>query len=158
METNLLFYKIRKGTVTTRDYINWSYGLLRNEISSPSLNILSSCSFNDNIFEIESYFKRSLKELAIKEPTFEACARAHISSLAKEIVKANDNKEIFNLAKMIFQVVAIEVGNSDDLFSWIEISELVDRLDYDVGCFTLNKRDVISKIKNEAMLLLGLDH
>jgi len=39
----LLFYKIQKGTVTTHDYINWSHGLLSNEISSPSLNILSSC-------------------------------------------------------------------------------------------------------------------
>ncbi|AOV07059.1 hypothetical protein [Sporosarcina ureilytica] len=158
METNLLFYEIQKGTVTTRDYVNWSYGLLINGISSPSLKILSSCSFDDNLFEIESYFKRSLKELAIKEPTFEACAKARIVFLAKKIVKADDHKEISNLADMIFRVVAIELDNSDDLFPWIEISELIDRLDYDVRCITLNKRDVISKIKNEARLLHSLDH
>src|SRR5690625_7402262 len=86
-ETNFLFYKIQKGTVTTHDYINWSHGLLSNEISSPSLNILSSCSSFDNIFEIESYFKRSLQELAIEQPTVEACARAYIDFLVEKIME-----------------------------------------------------------------------
>lgn len=151
METNVLFYKIQRGTVTTHDYLNWSYALLSSEISSPSLNILSSCSLDDNIFEIESYFRRSLRELEIKEPTFESCVRAYLDFLAISIVKTDDYTVIFNLMDMIFQVIAIEMGNSNDLFPWIEISELIDRRDYD-------EKYVISKIKNEARLLLSSDH
>ena len=64
MKSSHLFYKIHKGTITVRDYINWSHTLSKGT-SSPSLDIIASCSSVDNIFEIESYFKRSLKELAI---------------------------------------------------------------------------------------------
>ena len=59
---------------------------------------------------------------------------------------------------MIFQVVAIELDNSDDLFAWFEISELIDRLDFDDKSFMLNEEDVISRIKNEAETLLRLNH
>lgn len=158
METNLLFYKIKKGKVTARDYISWSHSLLYNEISSPSLNILSACSPFDNIFEIESYFKRSLKELSIREPTFEACARANIHFLAMELMETGDHKQIIHLADRIFKVVAVEMDYPEDLLSWIEITEQIDRLNYDFECFTLNERDIISNIKNEAKLLLSSDY
>lgn len=65
MKNSHLFYKIHKGTITGRDYINWSPTLLSEGTSSPSLEIIASLSSVDNIFEIELYFKRSLKELAI---------------------------------------------------------------------------------------------
>ena len=158
VETNLLFYKIQKGTVSTEDYVNWSHSLLEKDVSSPSLNILSSFSFDDNIFEVEAYFKRALDELAIKEPIFEICARAYIGLLANRIITVNDHKEIFNLADMIFQVVAIELYNSDELHAWFEISELIDRLDYDDKSFVLKEEDVISRIKNEAETLIRLNH
>ncbi|QGH34158.1 hypothetical protein GI584_09045 [Gracilibacillus salitolerans] len=63
METNALFYKIQKRIVSTEDYIKWSYTLLESNVSSPSLNIISSLSSDENIFEVEDYFKRALKEL-----------------------------------------------------------------------------------------------
>ncbi len=151
-ETNLLFYKIQKGTVTTHDYINWSHGLLSNEISSPSLNILSSCSPFDNIFQIESYFNRSLKELGIEQPAFEACARVYIDFLAMKIIETDDHKRIFHLVDRIFKVVAVEMDYPDDLFPWIEICEWMDRINYNY------ERDVILHIKNEAMLLLCSDY
>ncbi|WP_066072802.1 hypothetical protein [Neobacillus soli] len=97
METNILFYKIKKGTVSTEDYVNWSHILLEKDVSSPSINIISSFSFDDNIFEVELYFKRALDELVLKEPTFGICARAYIDLLANRIIKANNHKEIFNL-------------------------------------------------------------
>ncbi|NEU32114.1 hypothetical protein GN156_15265 [bacterium LRH843] len=158
METNILFYKIQKGTVSTEDYVNWSYSLLEKDITSPSVNILSSFSFDDNIFEVEMYFKRALDELAIMKPNFEICACAYIGLLANKIIKSNDHKEIFNLADMIFQVIAIEIDNSDDLYGWFEISELIDRFDYDDKSFVLNEEDVILKINNEAENLLRLNH
>lgn len=158
METNVLFYKIQKRAVSTKDYVNWSHSQLEKNISSLSLNILSSFSFGDNLFEVEVYFKRALDELAIKDPTFEICSRAYIGLLATRIIKAKDHTEIFDLADMIFQIVATELDNSDDLFGWFEISELIDRLDCDDKSIVLNEDDVISRIKTEAEIFLRLNH
>jgi len=152
MNTNFLFYNIHKGTVTTRDYINWSHHLLNEGISSYSLNIFSSCSPFDNIFEIESFFNRALKELAIKQPPFEASAGAYIDFLAMKIMETNHYKRIFHFADRIFKVVAVELDYPDDLLPWIEISERIDRIHY------AYEKDVILKIKNEAKLLLRSNH
>ena len=97
VETNVLFYKIHKGIVSTKDYVNWSHSLLERNVSSPSLDILSSFSFNDNIFEVEVYFNRALNELGIKNPTFEICARAYIGLLVNRIIQVNDHRKIFDL-------------------------------------------------------------
>jgi hypothetical protein len=153
VETNVLFYKIQKGTITTEDYVNWSHSQLEKNVSSPSLNILSSFSFDDNLFEVEMYFKRAIDELAINEPTFEICARAYIGFLANKIKKAYEHTVIFDLADMIFQIAAMELDNADDLFAWFEISEMIDRLNYDDQSFVLNEDDLISRIKNEAEIL-----
>ncbi|WP_256816277.1 hypothetical protein [Cytobacillus sp. Bac17] len=104
------------------------------------------------------YFKRALEELAIKEPTFEICARAYIGLLANRIIKANDYPKIFDLAHMIFQIVATELDSSDDLSVWFEISEMIDRVDFDDKSFVLNEYDVISRIKNEAQILQRLNY
>jgi hypothetical protein len=158
VETNVLFYKIQKGTITTEDYVNWSYSQLEKYVSSPSLNILSSFSFDDNLFEVEMYFKRAIDELAINEPTFDICARAYIGFLANKIKKAYEHTVIFDLADMIFQIAATELDNADDLFAWFEISEMIDRLNYDDQSFVLNEDDLISRIKNEAEILQRYIH
>jgi hypothetical protein len=158
VETNVLFYKIQKGTITTEDYVNWSYSQLEKNVSSPSLNILSSFSFDDNLFEVEMYFKRAIDELAINEPTFDICARAYIGFLANKIKKAYEHTVIFDLADMIFQIAATELDNADDLFAWFEISEMIDRINYDDQSFVLNEDDLISRIKNEAEILQRYIH
>ncbi|MDQ1002581.1 hypothetical protein QFZ28_002981 [Neobacillus niacini] len=149
METNVLFYKIYKGTVSTEDYVNWSHSLIERNVTSPSLNILSSFTFNDNIFEVEVYFNRTINELEIKKPTFEVCARAYIGLLANRINQVNDHKEIFNLADMIFQIVAMELNYPNELYTWYELSEMIDRLDYDYAARDFNEDDVNSRIKKE---------
>jgi hypothetical protein len=155
VETNVLFYKIYKGTVSTEDYVNWSHSLIERNVTSPSLNILSSFTFNDNIFEVEVYFNRTINELGIKKPTFEVCARAYIGLLANKIKQVNDHKEIFNLADMIFQIVAMELDYPNELYIWYEFSEMIDRLDYDYAGRDFNEDDVISRIKKEADTFLN---
>ncbi|WP_338452707.1 hypothetical protein R4Z09_13095 [Niallia oryzisoli] len=150
METKVLFYKIYKGRVSIEDYINWSHSLLEKNVTSSSLNILSSFTFNDNLFEVEVYFNRTINELGIKKPTFEACARAYISLLANRIKQVNDHTEIFNLADMIFKIVAMELDDPNELYTWYELSEIIDRLDYDYAARDFNEDDVISRIKKEA--------
>ena len=150
MQTNALFYKIQNGTVSTKDYINWSQTLLENTVSSPSVNIISSLSFNENIFKVEAYFNRALKELALQKPSYEICARAYIGHLANKIKKENDHTVILDLAYMIFRIVSVDLRYPDDLIGWYEISEMIDELRYGDNPLKFNKEEVISRIKDEA--------
>ena len=95
MQTNALFYIMQKGTVSTEDYVNWSHHLLENDVSLPSVNIISSFSFGESIFEVEDYFNRAINELGIQKPTLEVCARAYIGHLANKIIKAFFFSKIF---------------------------------------------------------------
>ena len=153
MNTDLLFYKIHKGTITAGDYVDWSRSLLEEGMSSPSLVMLFSCSSTDNIFEIESYFRRAAEELQIERPTFEESVRAQMEFLALKIMETEDDdyRQIYHLTDRIFKVAAVELNYSDDLMNWIELSELMDRAGYNYDKY------VISKIKNEARRLLGMD-
>ncbi|MCO0598031.1 hypothetical protein NGI46_11220 [Peribacillus butanolivorans] len=150
METNALFYKIQKRTISTEDYVNWSHNLLKTDVSSPSVNIISSFPFDENIFEVEVYFKRALNELVIEKPTLERCARAYIGHLANEIIKENNHSLTFDFAYMIYRIVASDLDYPNDLMEWYEISEMIDELRNGDIPLEFNENDVISRIKNEA--------
>ncbi|OIJ17316.1 hypothetical protein BKP37_02075 [Anaerobacillus alkalilacustris] len=64
---------------------------------------------------------------------------------------------MFHLAKSILRIVAAELDYPDDLLVWYEISEMIDRLQYDNVPLGFNEKDVISKIKNAAISFLRLD-
>lgn len=155
VQTNALFYKMHRETVSIEDYINWAFNLLENNVSSPSVNILTSFSFNDNIFEVEVYFKKALNELAIQKPIFDICARAYITHLANIIIKENNHSVTFDLAYMIFRIVALDLHYPDDLMEWYEISEMIDVIRYGDTPLDCNEDEVVSRIKNEANIVLG---
>jgi hypothetical protein len=148
MKTTALFYKINKNSVVSKDYILWSHDSLKKGISSPSLSILSSFSNEDNIFEVEAYFNRAVKELEIEEPCFEESAWGYIGFLAEEIIK---DPSIFDLAREILLIVATELNYPDDLMKWYDISELIDRLQYDEEAMNVVEGEVLSVIREEAM-------
>ncbi|MEK5038653.1 hypothetical protein [Sporosarcina sp. FSL K6-3457] len=155
MQTNALFYKMQREIVSTEDYVNWAHNLLENDVSSPSVNILSSFSFSESIFEVEVYVKRALYELAIQKPNFEICARAYISHLANKIIKEDIPSVTFDLAYMIFRIVSSDLHYPDDLTEWYEISEMIDVIRYGDTPLECNEDEVISRIKNEANIVLG---
>ena len=157
MQTNALFYKRKKGTISTEDYVNWSHYLLENDVSSPSVNIISSFSYSESIFEVEVYFNRALNELAIQKPTLELCARAYISHLANKIIEANSHSMICDLAYMIYKIVASDLHYPDDLMEWYVVSEMIDVLRYGDIPKEFNEDEVISKIKREVNILLVLN-
>ncbi|WP_391122471.1 hypothetical protein [Psychrobacillus sp. L3] len=157
MKTNALFYKMQKETVSTEDYVNWSHNILENYVSSPSVNIISSFLNGENIFQVEVYFKRALNELGIQKPTFEISARAYIGHLANKIIEENDHSVIFDLTYMIYQIVALDLHYPDDLMEWYEVSEMIDELRYGDIPKEFNEDGVISRIKNEANIFLGLN-
>ncbi|MCT2536469.1 hypothetical protein NC661_03580 [Aquibacillus koreensis] len=153
METNALFYKIKTGIVSSEDYIKWSHNLIESNMSSPSLSIMSSLSSDENIFEVEHYFRRALKELGIKEPTMETSDRAYISFLVSDIVKTERTSEIFDLAYKVFRIV-VDLQYPEDLIAWYEISEKIDQLQYDESPLEFDEEDLKMMIKNEANLIL----
>lgn len=67
-----------------------------------------------------------------------------------KILKAedDDHRRIYHLTDRIFKVAAIELNHPDDMIPWIELNELIDRIDYNYD------NDVISEIRKEARLLL----
>ncbi|MDV2581588.1 hypothetical protein [Alkalibacillus haloalkaliphilus] len=153
MQTNALFYKIQKGIVSVEDYVNWSFSLLEKNVSSPSLNIIASLSQDENIFEVEDYFKKALTELGIQHPTFETSARGYIAYLASDILECKSLPKKFELAYKIFRIV-MEIQYPKDLMEWFHINEMVDQLRYDNLHIEFNEKDVKSKIENEAKFIL----
>ena len=150
MKTNALFYKIQKRTILTDDYVNWSQNLLKTDVSSPSVNIISSLPLDENVFEVEVYFKRALNELEIEKPTLEICARAYIGHLANKIIKENNHSFTLDFAYMIYRIVAFDLDYPNDLMEWYEISEMIDELLNGDNPLEFNENDVISRIKKEA--------
>lgn len=155
METNALVYKIEKGIVTVDDYILWSHTLLKNDVSSSSLNVISSLGSTDNIFEVEHYFKEAVKELKIEFPTTEVSSRAYISSLATQILNKENTIQLFNLAYEIYHVTS-DLQYPEDLIEWYNISEMIDQIRYDNSPLKFTEEDVKSKIKHESKRLIDV--
>ena len=63
----------------------------------------------------------------------------------------DDYRQIYHLTDRIFKVAAVELNYPEELMNWVEMSELMDRVDYNYDKY------VISEIKNEAGQLLGTD-
>lgn len=106
---------------------------------------------------MEVYFKRALRELGIQKPTFEICARAYIGHLANEIIKENEHSVIFDLAYMIYRIVASDLHYPDDLMEWYEVRGIIGELQYGDIHKEFNEDGVTSRIKNEANIFLGLN-
>ncbi|WHY03235.1 hypothetical protein [Neobacillus sp. DY30] len=152
MDTPILFYKIHQGEVDPIDYINWALKMLENNNDSFSLNILSSLSEPLNIFEVEDYFKRTLRELKMQEPTFEECAQYYIQQLAKRIPE--EENSAIDLAYKIYEI-ARELDNYDGLEEWYNISEMIDDFRYGDNISHLSKVALIVTIAKEVKKLLS---
>lgn len=154
MDSYTLVYKIHKGIVLVEDYIIWSHTLLQNNVSSNALNRIAALTPKHNLFEVEDYFKKALNELQIELPMIEPSSRAFIALLATQILREENETELFQLAQEIFGVV-IDLQYPEDLMGWYNISEMLDRLKYDTVPLDFNKEDVKAKIKEEARRFLS---
>ncbi|MGG3798379.1 hypothetical protein [Metabacillus fastidiosus] len=144
MDILLLFYKKYKGEVEPVDYINWALKMLENNHFSFSINILSSLREPLNIFEIEDYFRRALKELDLQEPLYEECAEYYIWYLSKQILK--DKENALDIAYGIYKVV----DYPENLAEWFNISEMIDDFRYGDNYLNLDKAALITIIMKEA--------
>ena len=143
MDTKILFYKLYKGEVQPVDYVNWATQMLREGISTHSLNILASLKEPLNIFEVEDYFKRASKELNLKESTKEESAQFYITYLLKTIIE-NKNNSIC-VAYEIYEIVREHVS-SEEPSIWFEISEMIDDYRYGDNKAMITEDILINKI------------
>lgn len=154
MESQTLAYQIHKGTVSVKDYIAWSHSLLEKNVSSPSVNIIASFAPNANLFEVEDYFQKALKELQLELPAIESSSRAYIALLATEIMREENEVQLAEFAHEIFRIV-VDLQYPEDLLAWYSISEMLDRLTYDTVSLDFTKDNVKAKIKEEARRILS---
>ena len=151
MDTNILYYKIFEKNVEPVDYVNWANKMLKNEISTTSLCILSSLRKPLNIFEVEDYFRRVVEELSMQEPSHEKCAKYYIRNLLRQII--HDETNAINLAYEIYAVVR-EHFISDELEIWYEISEMIDDFWYGDNIGNITKDSLMTTIVQEAKVQL----
>lgn len=153
MDTLLLFYKRYQGGVKPIDYIDWSLNMLENDCLSFSLNILSSLREPLNIFEVEDYFIRALRELDLQEPSFEECATYYIQHLSEKILK--DENSAIEIAYEIYKVVR-ELDYPGELEEWFNISYMIDDFLYGDNNSNLDEAALLKIIAKEAMTTLQI--
>ncbi len=147
METNMLYYKIFQKKVEPVDYVNWAIKMLENSDTSTSLNILSTLSETLNIFEVEDYFQRAVRELDVEEPPQDECTKYYFWYLLKQII---DNESYaINYAYEIYQVVPEEYV-SENLNVWYEISEMIDDYRYGDNIEEITREYLITTIVKQA--------
>lgn len=142
MKLEILAYKKYKGIVTSSDYIRWASFLLQ-ENDSIELAKLATMNKDANLFEIEELFQKALSEINLKMPSVQEAIYGYISCLEKKILQNNQSPIL--VAKKICQIVYSE-GLEEKQTEWYEISEWIDRLEYDSE-FKLSKEEVENKIR-----------
>ena len=73
------------------------------------------------------------------------------------ISKENNHSFTFDFAYKIYRIVASDLDYPDDLMEWYEISEMIDEQRNGDIPLEFNESQVISTIKNEANIFLGLN-
>ncbi|KAA0547074.1 hypothetical protein FZW96_13920 [Bacillus sp. BGMRC 2118] len=143
MDTLLLFYKIYEQDVQSEDYVDWAVYMLGNDFTSFSLTILSSLSAPLNIFEVEDYFTKAFKELAMNKPSYDKCANYYIQFLAKQIL---ENKgSLFEYVDEIIKTVR-NLDFPKHLEEWFHISEKLDDLLYGDNYFSVTKETLMESV------------
>lgn len=146
-ETNLIQYKRYKNWITTTDYLKWANSLAVADIDSITLYKILSMDFNESLFSFEDYFNKFLFELGISIPVYEECARTYLYYLCKEIISNSRNTN--DIVKDILKVVS-ELDYPEDLITWVNIDEDLDRIMYDDQYHKPNEVEVRKQIILEA--------
>ncbi|MFU2018852.1 hypothetical protein ACM6Q7_28245 [Peribacillus butanolivorans] len=147
MDTKILYYKKFKGSVKSIEYVNWAMHMLANDFSTQSLSILSSFNEPLNIFEVEDYFSRAIRELSLQQPLHEECAKYYIYELLRKIL--NDEDDVLEIAYEIYNVIREHFTN-EELSVWYDISEKIDDFRYGDNIANITKGNLITTIVNEA--------
>ncbi|MHC8515085.1 hypothetical protein [Sporosarcina sp. ITBMC105] len=147
IHTDLLFYKIHKMTAEPNDYVCWAIGLLENNQTSPSLLMLASLRTPFNPFEVENYFHRAVRELAIQRPSIEACSMQVTRCLLSKVVE--EKEKALDHAYTLYQVLRDDFPDADSA-TWFALSELIDDYRYGDNSEKLTEDELIRRIVEKA--------
>jgi len=148
MDICLVYYESYNGTVTAEDhYIPWAISLLEEGCMSPALNMLAGLQKPYNIFEVEEYVQRTIRELTLFVPTYEQCiAYKAYHHLVNVTYKPSQSiKE----AKILIDM-AFKHDDTDYLQEWIAISQLIDEFEYDNKHFQHTEEKIQKEITSIA--------
>ncbi|MGP7816396.1 hypothetical protein [Niallia sp. 01092] len=152
INTFILYYKMYENKVEAIDYIDWTIAMLKSGYSSDSLLILSSLQEPLNLFEVEDYFKRSVKELNIYKPSYEECARSFIVHLSEMILAGGNN--MVEVANEIYSVVR-SLEYPEDLIEWYKITEWMDDFRYGDNISNISEQTLTEMIIKIAKNQIG---
>jgi len=148
MDTRELFYYIYQKSVTAeKHYLPWALSMLEHEQDSLSLSILASLQPPYNLFEIEDYFQRTLKELSLLKPSEQECTDYLIYTRLQTIVQHEERAltEANHLYNMF-----IELDCPTKLVGWLEISDMIDDYQYGDNYFNITDEIIHTTIMKEA--------
>ena len=152
--TNVLFAKRCLGTAVSENYVEWALELLEQTHDSPSLRILAGLSPPLNSFEIQGYFKKSLKELHIDEPSESDAINNYSIHLCERIIFGSI--EPVTGMKALYGIF-IHLNYRSDYIVWLELSDAVLSIKCGEDPYTyslMNKDNIDVIIRNEAAKFL----
>lgn len=145
MDTRELCYYIYQKSVTVeKHYLPWAPSMLEHEQNSLSLSILASLRPPYNLFEVEDYFQRTLKELSLSEPSEQECL---IYRRLQTIVQHEERA--LTEANYLY-IMFIELDCPTELVGWLEISDMIDDYQYGDNYFTITDEIIHTTIMKEA--------
>ncbi|MFS0904230.1 hypothetical protein AB3N02_14335 [Priestia aryabhattai] len=148
MDTRELFYHIYQKSVTAeKHYLPWALSMLEHEQDSLSLSILASLRPPYNLFEIEDYFHRTLKELSLPEPSEQERTDYLIYMRLQTIVQ---HEEMALTEANHLYTMFIELDCPTELVSWLEISDMIDDYQYGDNYFNITDEIIHITIMKEA--------
>ncbi|WP_096156398.1 hypothetical protein [Bacillus sp. FJAT-45066] len=148
METAILYYKIYNNQVVAADYIQWALHQLEQDQSSTSLNVLASLQEPLNIFEVEDYFHKAIKELNIEKPTIYTAVQQYMNLLLEKIIQKEAS--IIDLAYDIYKITWEKSDDEKLEAAWYEISEQINDYRHGDNINNLTEEELNNLITKEA--------
>ncbi len=157
ISTKTIFYRRALQNIFADEYIDWAGEMLMQDYDSPNLRILAGLDRRSNIFEVEDYFRRSIKELNIEEIESETTIRAYACELAQQIIDGQfpvSDQAIRGLAQIF-----VDAGCDADYVMWSNLADVSYSLrageaPYSHPAATLENFDAI--VKQEAARFIAI--
>jgi len=127
--------------------------LLVRDYDSFSLRILAGLDRRSNVFEVETYFLRAIKELNLIEPDSKDAVRAYASEIALQIIDGHlpSQEGVRMLYRIWLDTLDTEYDQADYVI-WLELDDALDSLKagvfpYSFQSATLDNFDALVKQK-----------
>jgi hypothetical protein len=126
--TKVLFGRQALGRTFSEDYIDWAYEMLEQDYDTPQLRILAGLDRRSSMFEVDEYFKKSLKELSIEPLEPKAAVRAYACDIAQQIIDGQfpASRQTMKALRQLW----LDSEYDDDYDIWSDLDEACDYLSW----------------------------